>query len=620
MHCEKKAKDHKGILCLLFVATFFLFSTVIVSNPPLSNSVQKANISFSNSLSPTPANIATLGADGVGGGIETQAFLDNLSSQGLKWNDACLCSLTPTILTDLTDAGIRTIGMIYQNPETSCGSGVLQSEAEYKATIQSDVNNFSSIHDWDYGAEVQANWCNISPQNYFQGLVWAYEVITGTTGHSSDTFRGPRETIWTEANAPPDNDCYDQNKLSWFESFWAQRITDPFGTWTPANVLTYVNLDVYTVNLPWTNILTSGTCAGQTISQMLAGALNAYYGAEGKTKQIVISETGIPSGNTTGSYNDQATWYQEMVPFYNSLGFVKGVFAYDLYDTQSVLWGLFASNLQPKPAWFVYQSYLSGTSLTSTTSSSSAGTSSTSVSPTITVSSTSTTKTSTITSSTSLSASTSSSSKNQSSSTSFSSPAGSSQLSSSATTSGSLTKQTSTKASPVSSLSPNSSRLSLSWLTALVSALAQVNDPDIAYGLAVYQFCLIGVLVFTILRSRKRDPYNLSNQGQNWWSSILKALFSWTEIGQLLPQSTKQFGFYENAATRGINAEGYLPVRKYHRSNSIKRQTERTGRQRKARATKASKDSKDILNQASEKKDSQQKRKKRASKKVRKDI
>ncbi|MDH2901857.1 MAG: hypothetical protein PXY39_12890, partial [archaeon] len=150
--------------------------------------------------------------------------------------------------------------------------------------------------------------------------------------------------------------------------------------------------------------------------------------------------------------------------------------------------------------------------------------------------------------------------------------------------------------------------------------LSPFKDPTITYGLATYQLCLIGVLVFTILRSRKRGMYNVSNQGQNWWPSILKVIFSWTETGQLLPQSTKQFGFYENAATRGINAEGYLPVRKYRRSNAVKRQTERTGRQRKARATKASKDSKDILNQASEKKDSQQKRKKRASKKVRKDI
>ncbi len=126
--------------------------------------------------------------------------------------------------------------------------------------------------------------------------------------------------------------------------------------------------------------------------------------------------------------------------------------------------------------------------------------------------------------------------------------------------------------------------------------------------------------MYFMIRARKRGTYNLNNQGQKWSSSILKALFSWTETGHLLPQSTKQFGFYENAATRGINAEGYLSARKYRRSNAVKRQTERTGRQRKARATKASKDSKDILNQAREKKDSQQKRKKRASKKVRKDI
>jgi hypothetical protein len=461
--------------------------------------VSTSYLGLNSSLAYSSSSIAMLGVDQVvSGGAVTQAFVDSVAAQGLKWNRECTCFLTSTMMGYLLNAGISTIGMIPNNPETSCGSGVLQAEATYKSAIQSVVNQFPAIHNWEYGNEPQNYWCNISPQNYFIGLVWAYQVIISTSGHSSDTIQGPTETIWTGSGT---GSCYDSSKLSWFQTFWSQTYTEPTSgkTYTPNSVLTWVSLHVYTQGELWSSTITSGSCAGQTVSQMLTNGLNAYYSAEGDSKQMIISETGFPSSDSGGT-SEQATWYQEMMPFYNSLGYIHGVFAYDLYDTQSVLWGLFDSSLNAKPSWSVFQSYLSSTSLTSTTSSTS--TSSFSVTLTSTTSSISTTETiSTITTS-------SSSTTGE----------GSSQVTSSKSTLASSSSiGISSSSSQAAASLPNSGAVSQAGaITAMLSALSPERDPSAAYGIATYEICLIGALGYMAMSIRRRR-FGRSNSGIGDW-------------------------------------------------------------------------------------------------------
>jgi hypothetical protein len=567
-----RKKDHKGSISILILTCFFLFSSVIMSNPP--STLQGSPIGFRGFAS--SSNIPILGAEGVSeGGSASQSFVSGIASQGLKWDADCLCYLTPSDMSMMANAGINVLGLEGTTPETSCGSGVLQSEATYKAAIQHDVNLYPTIHSWEYGLEVETpcynpptsydqGW-NIGPQNYFIGLVWAYQAITTVAGHSSDTIQGPGETIWTGSNGAANDSCYNTYQMNWFKSFWGQS----YQGYTPSSVLNYVDLDVYTGGgtgpLQWTDNLgqsgLGGTCASMTVSQMLTIALNDYHNISGKT--IWIFGTGFPP-NGSGGLSAQTQWYKGMVPFYQSLGYIGAVFAYCLVSCNEALFSSY--NLANYyPAWSAYQSFFSSntsSSLTNITSSSSTN----------------------------------------------------SQVSSSIISSSSVTDST-------SSSSPTSFVFSkLDPLSEIFPAISLGNDAALAYGFTTYQLCLIGGLVYFMIRARKQGRYNLNNQLNGWWSSILKALFSWTETGHLLPQSTKQFGFYENAATRGINAEGYLPVRKYRRSNAVKRQTERTTGQRKAGATKLSKVSGDILIQASEKKDSRQKRKKRAIERVPKDI
>jgi hypothetical protein len=312
-----------------------------------------------------------MGADQVAGGPVTQSFLNSISSQGLKWNRECICFLTPTDMSWLDAAGIHTLGMISSDPETACGSGVLQSESTYKAALQSELSRFPSIHNWEYGNEVTGgcgagDW-NIGYKNYFIGLVWTYQVITSMPGHSTDTLEGPTLTIWTGTNGSGNASCYNTQTLDWFRSFWSES----YNGYTPNSVLTWVSLHVYTQSLQWSDILGKSyadSCAKETVSQMLTTALNNYYDAEGHSKQIVISETGFPS-DKSGGEAAQSQWYKGMVPFFNGLGYIHGVFAYDLYDSQSTLWGLFDGSLSPKPAWNVYQGYLTGSSLSTSSSS-----------------------------------------------------------------------------------------------------------------------------------------------------------------------------------------------------------------------------------------------------------
>jgi hypothetical protein len=317
-----------------------------------------------------------LGAEGVSeGGSASQSFVSGIASQGLKWDADCLCFLTQTDMTTMANAGINVLGLIGPpgTPETSCGSGVLQSESTYKAAVQHVVAQYPTIHNWEYGLEVETpcynppssydqGW-NISPQHYLIGLVWAYEAVTSMAGHASDTFQGPGETIWTTNNGAANASCYNTFQMNWFKSLWSQSYTDPNNgiTYTPNSVLTYLDLDVYTQNMQWTDVLGTayaGTCASMTVSQMLTIALNDYHSISGKT--IWIFGTGFPP-NTGGGLSAQSQWYKGMVPFYQSLGYVGAVFAYCLYGCNEALFS--SPNLADAyPAWSVYQSYISSSS------------------------------------------------------------------------------------------------------------------------------------------------------------------------------------------------------------------------------------------------------------------
>jgi hypothetical protein len=582
-----KKKANKESAYLLLIATFFLITAATFAFPFTSLSLHATSLGFvSNSAS---SNITMLGADGVGGGgLVTQSFLDSLYSQGLKWDRECLCLLTSTALTNLNSAGINTIGMISDSPAPpstagNCSTDTLLPESSYKATIQGDINSFPSIHYWEYGNEPQGNWCEITPQYYFDGLVWAYQVITSTPGHGSDIIQGPTETIWT-GNAESARSCYDSDSLSWFQTLWS--LSDPSTGLTPAKILTYVSLHVYTQGQQWDYRITSGQCAGQTIAAMISNGLTAYYNAEGRSKGIVISETGFPSGNTTTSYNAQATWYQQMVPFFDSLGFVKGVFAYELHDdNQLTFWGLFTSDLQPKPSWSVYQGFLSGAtqSITSTTSSISTNPTSTSVTSTST-------------------------------SSSFTSQAESS--STSAIASGSIKTSASQTKSFLSTRSDSRLVSHPGQTLGIFSLFSLFNDPTITYALAVSPLCLIGALVFVVTRSRKRGIYNVNNQGRNWWYSIPNAISRWIGIDYLLPHSPWQFGFYENAATSGINIEGSILVHKRRKVSANKQQGKLASGKRGPRGIKAGEVSKNIVKHVASKNGYARKAKKNTTKKV----
>jgi hypothetical protein len=415
------------------------------------------------------SNIPMLGVDQVAVNPVNQSFINSISAQGLKWNRECVCFLTPSFMSYLANAGISTLGMINYNPAPpamagNCSTDTLEQESTYKATIQNMLASFPTIHNWEYGNEPNGAgnyWCSISPQNYFQGLVWAYEVISATPGHTTDTIQGPTESIWTGSGS---GSCYDSGTLSWFKTFWG--LTDSSSGLTPAKILTWVSLHVYTQGEQWGFTLTSGPCAGETVSQMLSNGLSEYYNAEGKSKQIVISETGFPS-NTGGGTASQAEWYQNMMPFYESLGYIHGVFAFLLIDSPPEYTGLFDSTLEPKPAWSIYESYLSGSSTTSSTT--------------------------------------------LSTTTSFS-------LTPKSTTTGESITQRTTTEETYSSLNggTNSSNTASNGgsLIRILSVMSPSRNPPVAYAVATYEVFLIGSLGYVM--ARIRNERGERNEADRW--------------------------------------------------------------------------------------------------------
>ena len=579
MRYEKSS--HKGSKCLLLLTLFFLISTVILSHPPTTSiSTRRSGIGFASGFASSSSSVTIIGANQViGGGAESFSFVQSIASQGLKWDRESVGTSTAKLANLVwdEDAGINVLALMGGgDPETSCGSGLLQSESQYKSYVQTLLNDWPWIHHWEYGNEVQSYWCNISPQNYFQGLVWAYEVMSTTSGHTMDTIQGPTETIWTEQGS---SSCYDSSKLTWFEQFWG--LSDPSTGLTPAKILSYVSLHVYTKGQLWSATLTSGPCAGETVGTMLGNALNAYYNAEGRTKEIIISETGYASGNTATSYNNQATWYQQVIPFYNSLGFVKGVFAYDLFDSQAVLWGLFTSSLQPKPAWSVYQSYLSGT----LASPSSATTTTTSIAITIN---------STV---------------------------------SRSTTTASLTSSNSSSSSPASVVFSQ-----LDPIVQILSGVSPEKNPPVAFGVTICEFCLIGGLAFVVIRSRKSGMHSLGIRRDGKWWRISKNLVSWTGRAHLMHESGKILEHYRRmlescsktirSITRIERVFGRFNYHHRSRLNMHYRQIKRgNGRRNKTIVAKAgaSKNSHNAPNHVIRKKSSRSKPRRSAIKKAPKD-
>jgi hypothetical protein len=460
---------------------------------------------------PTTSHLTMVGADQViQGGAETYSFVQNIASQGLVWDRDSVGTNTQK-LSDLQwakDAGIHVLALMGgSDPETGCtpggqGTGVLQSEATYKSYIKQLLTDWPWIHNWEYGNEVQYYWCNISPQHYFQGLVWAYEVLSTTPGHQIDTIQGPTETIFTYAPSGVWDgydgcgtiSCVDKwdgsagDKIGWFYSFWHESITDSQGTWTPTKILTYVSLHVYTQQQLFSDKPQGGPYS--TVGAMLSAALNVYYSIAGNSKEFVISETGYHAGSGA-STTDQTLWYEQMVPFYESEGFVTGVFAYALYDTQSTPWGLFTSNLQPRAAWPAYEKLFAG--LSTTTSSSTTSSSSTRTTSTSSTTSYTSTSTSTVSLTTSMN-STISQTSNESQSTSSSI---------------SLTDNTSTFPTitqpryPINTTTTNSTRSASGFL----SALSPSRDPPVADGFAVYEILLVAGFLIVFFGFRKASPH-----------------------------------------------------------------------------------------------------------------
>lgn len=480
-------------------------------------------------------HLTMVGADQViQGGPETYSFVQSVASQGLRWDRDSVGTNTQKLanLQWAQQAGIHVLALMGgADPETSCtpgfkGSGVLQSESTYKNFVKQLLTDWPWIHNWEYGNEIQYYWCNISPQHYFQGLVWTYEVLSTTPGHQSDTIQGPTETIYTYAPSGVWDgydgcgtiSCVDQwdgtvgDKIGWFYSFWHESITDSQGTWTPSRVLTYVSLHVYTQQELFSDKPKSGPYA--TVGAMLTAALNVYYSVTGNSKEFVISETGYHTGSGA-STSDQTIWYQQMVPFYESEGFVTGVFAYALYDTQPTPWGLFTSSLQARPAWSAYQKLFAGVSTTTTTTTTT--TTSSSNPTTTTTSSDSTSSTSSVTSTlTSTTTQISTDTTNSSTTTSYSTSTNTTQSSTlvtSQTNSSLSTSSSSTRLStvPPSRMPSNHTGIDNNGsgsLVGLLSSLSPSRDPPVADGFAAYEILLIAGFVIVYIGSRKTTRHH----------------------------------------------------------------------------------------------------------------
>jgi hypothetical protein len=437
------------------------------------------------------SNLLMIGVDDLS--WHSTAFIDSLASDGLKWAADNVLTSQPSYqdaqnanLVAISNAGINIIGELPGGMlqgtgfnTTSCSPQCIQTltESQYKQYLTNMLSLYPYIHYWQWLNEpINPAYGNWTAQDAFQYLVWTYQVIHSL--RPNDVLMGPTPTII-------DSQGYcNPTWITWTEEFFAQK--DPSTGLTADDILNYFALHFYPKGL-----LNSTLANGETMGASLSSCLNQFYSIGGDMP-IIVTETGMPSENLNNSSDSayspqkQAEYFVQLFPFLQTKTFIQGVFAYEISDAvnpsfDTDTFGLFTTSLQPKPAWSVYQNYLSDTVTTitspttnSTTSvnSSSTGSStsvSSSVSSNITISQTSSNSTTIATRSNSLSRIGPSS----------------------------VTTSSSSFSSGRSSAGPSTTQSNVH--TSILLALSPTKDPPVAFGIGSYEVFLIGSLGYIIM-------------------------------------------------------------------------------------------------------------------------
>jgi hypothetical protein len=349
---SNREKEFLG-LAVLFVIFFASYGVLITVNGAGSTSspiALTANIGLSQGF--------IVGVDHLP--FHTTSFIDSLSSQGLKWaaDDGISCNPSyqdseSANFVAMEKAGINIIGYLggFLNKSYCPVSGYttvqqLTTQQWYENVVYV-LNLYPYIHYWQWLNEPRnPSYGSWTPTDAFKYLVPTYEAIKQVA--PNDVLMGPTPTIiYTDSQGAH---C-DPTWLSWTKQFFAQK--DPATGLTAHVMLNYLSLHFYTHPYVLGQVTKDGP-----VSSVVSSCLAQYYAVGGLP--IIVTETGSPSASGL-TPQLQVQYYQQLFPLLGTMPFIKGVFAFEISDSggSSSSYGLFTAKLQPKPAWSVFEPYLS---------------------------------------------------------------------------------------------------------------------------------------------------------------------------------------------------------------------------------------------------------------------
>jgi len=358
-----------------------------------------------SSASPPPNVIPQVGLDV--NNPTPQSFINSLASQKMTW----IRQYGPNGNTPMIhSAGINDLmslnaNLFSYNPsnfgwQTPVYSDVRQlTPQQWYTYVYTAATTMPWITEWEFmnepnlagGSTGTTPW---TPQQYFEYLIPTYQALKAA--NPSNTLMGPT-LAWPW---PIDSNGVTSGIVNWLQQLWA--LSDPTTGLTASVMLSEVSMHIYTCC--WGGAEMPNSLIGTvTEGQLIQAGLAQSYAVTGKP--MVIDEWGWPTASitsggvtTTSSPANQATYYQQFMSLMESTPNIGGVFAYDWSDYGGAAGGMgvFDSNLNPQPAWPVYQQYFPITSSTSSTTT----TTSTTTTPTATTTTTSSSSTSTTSTST----------------------------------------------------------------------------------------------------------------------------------------------------------------------------------------------------------------------------
>jgi Glycosyl hydrolase catalytic core len=339
-----KSQFRIGLCCFLFVIFFSSYGVLTTANG-VQAPASASHVQFSSNY--------IIGVDHLF--FQPTSFVQMLASHGLKWAADNGISCNPSYqdaksanFVGIESAGINIIGDLGNFPQSSyCPFPKAQTAQQWFADTAYIVKLYPYIHYWQWLNEPKIpSYGGWTPQKAFEYLVPTYQAIKSVA--PNDVLVGPTPTIiYTNSQGAH---C-DPSWLSWTEEFFAQK--DPSTGLTAHTMLNYLGLHFYTH--PY--LLDQVTKDGQKVSSVVSSCLAQYSSISGLP--ILITETGFTSASG-GTPQMQAEYYQQLFPFLSTLSFVKGVFAYEITDSNNptTTYGLFTQGFQAKPAWTVFESYL----------------------------------------------------------------------------------------------------------------------------------------------------------------------------------------------------------------------------------------------------------------------